>query len=158
MEREKIQILLESNRKLTLELEQKRDLLLSYESQGSAADGSCLLNPLNQFSEKIRALNIIHADKIRALMNSIQILKKENKNLEKLTKEANRSQLIEQLQKDISDLDTVVAVIRSFVPDEKADAAIIEALNKGPERIKAPTREEQKIEIKRLKSQVILLK
>lgn len=39
------------------------------------------------FLEKIKALNQLHSDKIRSLMNSIQLLKKENKNLEKLTKE-----------------------------------------------------------------------
>ena len=43
---------------------------------------------------KIKALNNIHSEKIRSLMNSIQLLKKENMQLEKLQKEHKRSELI----------------------------------------------------------------
>jgi hypothetical protein len=44
-----------------------------------------------KLKEKISALNSIHADKIRSLMNSIQLLKKENAKLKDLTKEHKRS-------------------------------------------------------------------
>lgn len=87
-------------------------------------------------------------------MNSIQLLKKENKNLEKLTKEASRSALIEQLNKDIQDQEIVIEALRKCIPDEKADGAIVDALNKGPPKVRAPTREELKIEVKKLKAQV----
>jgi hypothetical protein len=39
---------------------------------------------INNKTEKMAALNKIHADKVRSLMNSITLLKKENKELEKL--------------------------------------------------------------------------
>ena len=41
------------------------------------------------------ALNKIHGEKVRSLMNSITLLKKENKELDKLQNESNRSKLIE---------------------------------------------------------------
>lgn len=106
---------------------------------------------------KIKALNNIHSEKIRSLMNSIQLLKKENMQLEKLQKEHKRSELISQLQKDVSDQDTIIETLRSTckirnITEEVLDAAIIEALTKGPPRIRALTREELKIEIKKLKA------
>lgn len=106
--------------------------------------------------EKIKGLNAIHAEKIRSLMNSIQMLKKENASMSKQTKEHKRSEFIQQLNKDIGDQDTVIGILRGLLPDQKrADAAIIETLSKGPARIRVPTREELKIEIKDLKTKLL---
>jgi hypothetical protein len=70
---------------------------------GSAAD------------EKIQALSKIHNDKIRSLMNSIQMLKKDNAQLLNQGKEHKRSQLIAGLNKQIADQDIVIEVIRNYV-------------------------------------------
>jgi chromosome segregation ATPase len=106
--------------------------------------------------EKIKGLNAIHAEKIRSLMNSIQMLKKENASMGKQTKEHKRSELIQQLNKDITDQDTVIGVLRGMIGDQgRADGEIIKTLTKGPPRIRVPTREEFKIEIKNLKASLL---
>ena len=61
----------------------------------------CLFRSSHLHLEKIKGLNAIHAEKIRSLMNSIQLLKKENASLSKQSKEHKRSELIQQLNKDI---------------------------------------------------------
>jgi hypothetical protein len=53
-------------------------------------------------------LTKVHADKIKSLLNSIQILKKEKAVVENLSKEHKRSKLIEQLNKEILDQDIVI--------------------------------------------------
>lgn len=91
----------------------------------------------------------IHNDKVKSLLNSIQILKKEKANLEGLSKEHKRSKLIEQLNKEILDQDIVIDVLRKFVYDDKGkekgrqicDEIIVKALTKGPDRVRATTRE-----------------
>lgn len=47
-------------------------------------------------------------------MNSITLLKKQNKELEKLQNEAARSSLIEKLQKDITEQELVIETMRKF--------------------------------------------
>ncbi|EGR28502.1 hypothetical protein IMG5_173930, partial [Ichthyophthirius multifiliis] len=127
-----------------VKLESINEILVMYQAKENAAD------------QKIAALNSIHADKIRALMNSNQLLKKENKQLEKLTKEHKRSELIAQLQKDVADQDSIIETLRQIcvqknVSDDQIDNQIVSMLNKGPPRIRAPTREELKMEIKKFK-------
>ena len=132
------------------DLASKGETLQKYESLGSAAD------------DKIQALTKIHNDKIRSLMGSIQMLKKDNAQLINQGKEHKRSQLIANLNKQIDDQDIVIEVIRNYVYKKEGkeqgrahlDGLIIGALTKGPERIRAPTREELKIEIERLKGKL----
>lgn len=81
-DKEKLVALKNKLKEYELELEKKSELIIAMQSVSDEAD------------KKIKALNQIHADKIRSLMNSINLLKKENKNLEKLTQEASRSKLI----------------------------------------------------------------
>lgn len=89
-------------------------------------------------------------------MNSIQLLKKENATLQKGTKEHKRSELINNLNKEIADQDVVIEALRGAIGNEqKADNAIMEALKKGPARIRVATREELKIEIKNLKNKLL---
>ena len=81
-------------------------------------------------------------------MNSIQMLKKDNAQLTNQGKEHKRSQLIASLNKQISDQDIVIEVIRNYVYKKEGkeqgrahlDSIIVAALTKGPERIRAPTR------------------
>ncbi|CAD8075510.1 unnamed protein product [Paramecium sonneborni] len=132
---------------LKKENKDQKELIFQYEEQNGAAE------------KKINALNQIHQDKVRNLMNSITLLKKENAQLKNMNKEHKRSQLIEQLNQEIADQDLVIQTLRSIVNnDQRCDNQIIEALNKGPPKIKALTREELKIENKKLENQLRTLK
>lgn len=136
------------------QLFERNEELQRFQSMGDAAD------------EKIQALSKIHNDKVRSLMNSIQSLKKENAALQNQGKEHKRSQLIAQLNKEIDDQDTVIEVLRNYVykkegkeaAREHLDDIIVKALTKGPERVRAKSREELKIEIARLENRILLFK
>lgn len=60
-------------------------------------------------------MNKMHADKIKNLLNSIQILKKQKASIEGLSKQHKRSKLIEQLNKQISDQDLAIEVLRKWI-------------------------------------------
>jgi chromosome segregation ATPase len=142
-EKEKIKELARKAKDLEGVISQKDQLLGDYQNIEKIAD------------EKIKGLNAIHGEKIRSLMQSIQLLKKENASLSKQSKEHKRSEFIQQLNKDIADQDTVIEVLRGIVNDDKkADAAIIKELSKGPPRIRVQTREELKMDITELKSKL----
>lgn len=106
------------------------------------------------------AMTKIHNDKVKSLLNSLQIVKKEKAELQGLSKEHKRSKLIEQLNKEILDQDIVIEVLRKYIYDDKGrdkgrqicDQVIVKALTKGPERIRAVTREELRMEIDKLKA------
>lgn len=82
----------------------------------------------------------MHNEKVKSLLNSLQIVKKEKAAMESLSKEHKRSKLIEQLNKEILDQDLVIEVLRKSIYDEKGkekgrefcDCIIIKALTKGP--------------------------
>ena len=61
----------------------------------------------------------MNAEKVKTLLNSIQVLKKEKAAVEGLSKEHKRSKLIQQLNKQILDQDIVIEVLRKFVYDDK---------------------------------------
>ena len=106
------------------------------------------------------AMTKIHNDKVKSLLNSLQIVKKEKAQLQGLSKEHKRSKLIEQLNKEILDQDIVIEVLRKYIYDDKGrdkgrqicDQVVVKALTKGPERIRAVTREELRMEIDKLKA------
>ena len=101
-------------------------------------------------------MNTIHSEKVRSLMNSIALLKKEAMSLKKASKEHKRSELITSLNKEIADQDLIIETLRALVPNgETADKEIIRVLTKGPPKIRVETREELKIEIKKLRSQMM---
>ena len=101
---------------------------------------------------KVDQLTKLQAQKVRALMRSIQELKKENATLKRQSAEHKRSDLIEKLKSEIEMQDIVIEALRAAVNDEeKCNRKIEEFLNRGPPRIRAVSREELKIEIKRLK-------
>lgn len=73
-------------------------------------------------------------------MNSIQMLKKDNAQLQNQGKEHKRSNLIAGLNKQIMDQDIVIDVIRNYVYKKEGkeegrahlDGIIVAALTKGP--------------------------
>ena len=104
---------------------------------------------------KVDQLSKLQAQKVRALMRSIQELKKENATLKRQSAEHKRSDLIEKLKSEIEMQDIVIEALRALVNDEeKCNRKIEDFLNRGPPRIRAVSREELKIEIKRLKGLV----
>ena len=90
------------------------------------------------------AMTKIHNDKVKSVLNSLQIVKKEKAQLQGLSKEHKRSKLIEQLNKEILDQDIVIEVLRKYIYDDKGrdkgrqicDQVVVKALTKGPERIR----------------------
>ena len=105
--------------------------------------------------DKIKALNTIHAEKVRSLMNSIALLKKETQSLKKASQEHKRSELITGLNKEIADQDLIIETLRIMIHnDDAADKEIVRVLTKGPPKIRVETREELKIEIRKLKAQL----
>ena len=91
-------------------------------------------------------------------MNSISLLKKETMSLKKANKDHKRSELIQSLNKEIADQDLIIETLRAMFPNQDtADKEIVKVLTKGPPKIRVETREELKIEIRKLKGQLTSL-
>ena len=62
--------------------------------------------------DKLGNLNKLHAQKIRALMKSIQDLKKDLAEAKRLNKDHKRSEMIENLKKEIMEQDIIIKCVR----------------------------------------------
>lgn len=100
----------------------------------------------------------MHAQKIKTLLKSIQILKKEVQK-EKFDKKDNvRAQKIEALNRDIQYCEIAINALRKLVNSEdKCDMAIKQELDKGPKRIRVASREELKMDINKYKNMTLRL-
>ncbi|KAM3143571.1 hypothetical protein pb186bvf_004333 [Paramecium bursaria] len=128
-------------KELMKEVNSKDELIKQYEAQNQAAD------------QKIVALISIHSDKVRNLMNSIQVLKKECAQLKKIDQGNKRSELIRTLNKEIADQEVVISALKELINDEdRCTRAIVKKLSEGPPQVRAKTREELKIDIAKLKA------
>ena len=103
--------------------------------------------------EQIKALTEMHSQKVRTLLKSINNLKKEVQK-EKFEKKDNvRIQRIQRLEKDIELAEVAVNALRKVVNSEdRCDAAIAQAFNSGPKRVRIAAREELKIEVNKYKN------
>ena len=109
----------------------------------------------SQSDSKIENLTKLHAQKIRALMQSIQELKKQNATIRAQSKENNRSKLIEKLKTELVQQEIAIQALRDIINDnDKCDEQIITYLNKGPPRIRPQSREEMKMQIRKLQSKL----
>jgi chromosome segregation ATPase len=116
-------------------------MIASLQSEDTASDA------------KLDSINKLNAQKIRALMKSIQDLKKENATLKMQNRENKRSELIGRLKQEIEQQDVAITALRQLVNNEdKCDQQIISFLNAGPPRVRVLSREEMKIEIRKLKA------
>lgn len=108
--------------------------------------------------QKIKALNEMHAQKVKTLLKSIQILKKEVQK-EKFDKKDNvRAQKIEALNRDIMYCEQAINAMRKLVNSEdRCDQAIKQELDKGPKRIRVASREELKMDINKYKNMTLRL-
>ena len=113
----------------------------------------------SNMDSKVENLNKLHSQKIRALMQSIQELKKQNATIRAQNKENNRSKLIEKLKTELVQQEIAISALRDLVKDnDKCDDQIINYLNKGPPRIRPMSREEMKIQIRKLQSKLGITK
>lgn len=105
--------------------------------------------------KKIKALNEIHSQKIKALLRSIQNLKKDVQKEKHAKKDNVRAQMIERLKKDIGDNEVVIETLRKLIGDDDViEKELMKVINKGPPRMRVMTREELRMEIKKLKNKL----
>ena len=100
----------------------------------------------------------MQAQKVKTLLKSIQLLKKEVQK-EKFDKKDNvRAQKIEALNRDIQYCEVAINALRKLINSEdKCDQAIKMELEKGPKRIRVASREELKMDINRYKNMTLRL-
>lgn len=102
---------------------------------------------------KVKALNEVHSQKTKALLKSINMLKKEIQKIKFEQKDNVRHKMNERLQDDIKLQEVAINVLRRVVGDEDAcNKAIKKELEKGPLRVRVLSREELKMEIKKYKN------
>lgn len=108
---------------------------------------------------EIKRIKDEHAVKTKALMKSINKLK-DDLEKEKYSNQDNvRAKIIERMKKDISDNETVIEMMRSMINDDEAiNKEIVKVLSKGPLRARVLSREELRMEIKKLNSEIASLK
>lgn len=103
--------------------------------------------------ERIKAINEIHAQKTKALLKSINLLKKEIQKTKHEQKDNVRHQKNERLMEDIKLQEVAINAMRKLVNDEdKCNLAIKRELEKGPAKVRVKSREELKIDIQKYKS------
>ena len=101
---------------------------------------------------KIKALNEMHSQKTKALLKSINLLKKEVQKTKYEQKDNVRHLKNLRLEEDIKLQDLAINALRKVISDEdKANMAIKKEIEKGPARIRALGREELKMEVKKYK-------
>jgi hypothetical protein len=102
---------------------------------------------------KIKAINEMHSEKTKALLKSINLLKKEIQKIKYNSKDNVRHQKNLRLEEDLKLMDLAINTLRKLVGDEDTcNSAIKKELEKGPARIRALGREELKIEVKKYKN------
>lgn len=102
---------------------------------------------------KIKALNEIHSQKTKALLKSINLLKKEIQKVKYEQKDNVRHQKNQRLEEDIKLQEVAINALRKLIQDEdKCNMSIKQELERGPAKIRVMSREELKIEIKKYKN------
>ena len=102
---------------------------------------------------KIKALNEMQSQKTKALLKSINLLKKEIQKTKYEQQDNVRHKKNERLTEDIKLQEVAINALRGVIGDEdKANLAIKHALDKGPPKIRVLSREELKMEIKKYKN------
>jgi len=94
--------------------------------------------------------------KVQPLLHSIDTLKKQLIKEKQLHKDNVRIKLIEKQKEGLRDQEKIIDALRKVINnDEIADKAILKMLNEGPKRVREPTKEDLKIEIKKLHKMII---
>ena len=105
------------------------------------------------FEGKLKTVNEVHSQKTKALLKSINNLKKEIQKTKFEQKDNVRHLRNERLMEDIKLQEVAINALRKLVNDEdRCNLAIKRELEKGPARIRVLSREELKIEVKKYKN------
>jgi len=119
------------------------------------------MDPLKskRVKEEIKRIQSEHSKKTKSLMKSINKLKDELEK-EKYQKQDNvRAKIIERMKKDIGDNEVVIEMMREMINDDEAiNQAIVKKLKGNINRARVLSREELRMEIKRLNNEVSALK
>ena len=109
--------------------------------------------------EEIKRIKEDHSTKTKSLMKSINKLK-EDLEKEKYQQQDNvRAKIIERMKKDIEDNETVIEMMRAIINDDDLiNKEIVKVLSKGPARARVLSREELRMEIKKLNAEIAALK
>ena len=99
----------------------------------------------------------MHSQKTRALLKSINLLKKENQKIQAMNKNDARHRANERLTEDIKLQELAINALRTLLKQNNVDEdtqniAIKRDLEAGPARIRVLSREELKIEVKKYKN------
>ncbi len=98
-------------------------------------------------------INELHSQKTKALLKSINLLKKDAVKSKIESKDNVRHQRNERLSEDIKLCEVAINALRKVINDEdKCNLAIKRELEKGPNRIRVLSREELKMEVKKFKN------
>lgn len=101
----------------------------------------------------MKTVNEVHSQKTKALLKSINNLKKEIQKTKFEQKDNVRHLRNERLMEDIKLQEVAINALRKLVNDEdRCNLAIKRELEKGPARIRVLSREELKIEVKKYKN------
>lgn len=119
----------------------------------------------------IDSLKEEHSTKTKALMKSIDKLKADLEKEKYSQQDSVRAKIIERMKKDlgmlsffvydnfIADNETVIEMMRGMINDDDLiNKEIVKTLSKGPLRSRVLSREELRMEIKKLENEVAVLK
>jgi hypothetical protein len=102
---------------------------------------------------KIKALNEMNSEKTKALLKSINLLKKQIQKAKYENQDNVRIKRIKELTDQIGLQDMAINALRKVVADEdKANIAIKKEMEKGALRVRVLSREELKIEVRKYKN------
>lgn len=102
---------------------------------------------------KVTALSEIHQSKTKALLRSINLLKKEIASVKYENQDSVKHKRNEQLQEEMRRQEVAIRALRKLVGDEDGcNTAITESLKKAPTNVKVLSREQLKMEIRKHKN------
>ena len=109
---------------------------------------------------KIKSLQVLHGQKTRALMRSIEQLRKEVKVLQSQAKESRRSEMIQKLKVEVREQELVCDVLKKELAQASGlsavdvDELVMKKTLGGPKRFRPKTREELTAEVRKLTVQL----
>ena len=129
-------------------------------------ENEILSNALDSKQTKIENLNLqlenqkkIYEDKIKNLMNSINLLKQKATKLENESNNDVRVNIIKDLRNERKDQELIIALLKKKLANDQAtDKYLLDEMTKKQGENRIPTYEDMKIKIKQLESDIVNLK
>ena len=128
-------------------------------------DNYVLDEALKKKDKEIEKINIKFEDqkknyeqKIKNLMSSIGMLKADNSNLEMISKDNVRVNIINNMKKELKDKESVINLLRKMIGDEeKVDKYLLKEFGKQGEG-RLPSFEDMKIKVRQLEGEILTMK